>query len=85
MAVERQKKWRYLISEGAQTTFTNDAEGRAKAIVSDAEARGKSMLLLTGAKKERPRLETEGVRTSKSCWKPALEIRGKGWMQHCSS
>lgn len=61
MAAERKKRAAILLSEGERTTITNEAEGRARAIVLDAEAKSRSTVLMAEADLERLRLEADGL------------------------
>jgi len=61
MAAERKKRAAILLSEGERITLTNEAEGRAKAVVLDAEAKSQSMILLAKAEAERMRLESKSM------------------------
>jgi regulator of protease activity HflC (stomatin/prohibitin superfamily) len=78
LAAERRKRAAILQSEGERTTLTNEAEGRASALVADATAKREASILAAQGEAERLSLQASGMKTAIQTIAQALaEARGK--------
>lgn len=78
LAAERRKRAAILQSEGERTTLTNEAEGRASALVADATAKREASILAAQGEAERLRLQATGTKTAIETVAQALaDARGK--------
>ena len=78
LAAERRKRAAILQSEGERTTLTNQAEGRASALLAHATAKREASILAAQGEAERLSLQAAGMKNAIQTIAHALaEARGK--------